>query len=83
MKGVAEMATRRLARLQQDSFAARPTVKLRSTGTFPASVTARFATIDPLLAGKTIAMRSSANCLRRKRLNATAAPSSLERLKLL
>ena len=51
--------------LQQDSFAARPIVKLRSTGTLSASVTARLATIDPLLAGKTIAMRSSENSFRR------------------
>src|SRR5207248_11346068 len=58
MNGVAEIATRKLARLQQDSFAARPMVKLRSTGTLFASVTARLATIDPLLAGKTMAMRS-------------------------
>ena len=65
MNGVAEIATRRLARLQQDSFAARPIVKLRSTGTLFASVTARFASIDPLLAGKTMAIRSSENCFRR------------------
>ena len=39
MNGVAEIATRKLARLQQDSFAARPIVKLRSTGTLFSSVT--------------------------------------------
>jgi len=65
MNGVAEIATRKLARLQQDSFAARPMVKLRSTGTLFASVTARFASMDPLLAGKTIAIRSSGNSFRR------------------
>src|SRR5437773_1211413 len=63
--GVAEIATRKFARLQQDSFAARPIVKLRSTGTLFARVTARFATIDALLAGKTIAIRSSENSFRR------------------
>src|SRR5437667_294458 len=83
MNCVAEIATRRLARPQHDSFAARPMVKLRSTGTFPASVTARFAIIDPLFAGKTMAIRSSANCLRRKRLNAAAAPSNFDRLRVL
>ena len=83
MNGVAEIATRRLARLQQDSFAARPIVKLRSTGTLFASVTARFATVDPLLAGKTMAIRSSENCFRRYRLNAAAAPSNFDRLSLL
>jgi hypothetical protein len=57
MNGVAEMATPRFARLQADSFALRPAVKFRSTATFPASVTARFATVDPLPAGKTIAIR--------------------------
>src|SRR6266576_5613871 len=61
MNGVAEIATLKFARLQQDSFAARPMLKLRSTGTLFASVTARLATIDPLLAGKTIAIRSSEN----------------------
>ena len=80
MNCVAEMATRRLARLQHDSLAARPMVKLRSTGILPASVTARFATTDPLLAGKTIAIRSSENSVRRKRLKAAAAPINLERL---
>src|SRR6059036_2966130 len=53
---VAEISTRRLARLQQDSFAARPMVKFRSTGTLFANVTAKLASIDPLLAGRTIAM---------------------------
>ena len=66
MNGVAVIATRRFERLMQDSLAARPIVKLRSTGTFPASVTAKFATIDPLLAGKTMAIRSSGNSLRKK-----------------
>ena len=80
MNGVAEIATRKLARLQQDSFAARPMVKLRSTGTLFAMVTARFASIDPLLAGKTIAIRSSANSFRRWRLSAAAAPSNFARL---
>ena len=65
MNWVAEIATCRSARLQHDSFAARPTVKLRSTGTLFASVTARFASIDPLLAGKTMAIRSSENSFRR------------------
>ena len=65
MNCVAEIATRKLARLQHDSFAARPIVKLRSTGTLSASVTARFATIDALLAGKTMAIRSSENSFRR------------------
>ena len=65
MNGVAEIATRRLARLQQDSFAARPIVKFRSTGTLFASITAKLATIDPLLAGKTIAIRSSGNSFRK------------------
>src|SRR5439155_184434 len=45
MNCVAEMATCRLARLEQDSLAARPTVKLRSTGTLSARVTARFGSI--------------------------------------
>ena len=65
MNGVAEIATRKFARLQHDSFAARPIVKLRSTGTLSARVTARFPSIDPLLAGKTIAIRLSANSFRR------------------
>jgi hypothetical protein len=65
MNCVAEIATRKLARLQQDSFDARPTVKLRSTGTLSASVTARLATIDALLAGKTMAIRLSENSFRR------------------
>ena len=82
MNWVAEIATRRLARLQQDSFAARPIVKLRSIGTLPASVTARLASIDPLLAGRTMAIRSSGNSFRRWRLSAAAAPSNFARLSL-
>src|SRR5262249_52117389 len=52
MNGVAEIVTRRLARLQQDSLAARPIVKFKSTGTLFASITAKLATTEPLLAGK-------------------------------
>ena len=80
MNGFAEIATRRFARLQQDSLAARPIVKFRSTGTLFASITAKLATIDPLLAGKTIAIRSSGNSFRKYRLNAAAAPSNFPRL---
>ena len=65
MNGVAEIATRSSARLQQDSLAARPIVKFRSTGTLFASITAKLATIDPLLAGKTSAIRSSGNSFRK------------------
>jgi hypothetical protein len=65
MNGVAEIATRRSARLQQDSLAARPIVKFRSAGTLFASITAKLATIDPLLAGKTIAIRPSGNSFRK------------------
>ncbi len=83
MNGVAEIATPRFARRQQDSFAPRPMVKLRSTGVLFARITARFAIIEPLLAGKTIAIRSSGNSLRKWRLNADAAPSSFARLRLL
>ena len=66
--------------MQPDSLAARPMVKFRFTGTFFASITAKLATIDPLLAGRTIAIRSSGNSFRKYRLNAAAAPSNFPRL---
>src|SRR5207245_10118813 len=59
MKGVAEMATPSCPRLKADSFALRPAVQFVSPATLPASVTARFATLEPFAPGTLIHYRFS------------------------
>ena len=84
MNGVAVRATRKFACLQQASTAARPLVKLSPTGTLSAKALARLASMAPLLAGNTIAIRGSlGNSFRRRRLSAAAAPSSFAPVRLL
>jgi len=81
MNGVAEIATRRLARLQQDSLAARPIVKFRSPELCFASITANW---QPRSFARSKNDRDSfvRKFFSQITVNAAAAPSNFVRLKL-